>query len=242
MFTECEQWRKDFEVDEIARSFKFEENPLVTSYYPRYYHKTDKVNFHCNRLLSFRMADPFTLSNWAKLTSMPCTRLRLRNVFFKTLSTSTRSLQILVWYLSPFCFYCGRGTDVIQPACSRKAGKLIETSCTIMDLQGIGLRSATQVYGYLQEASKIGQNYYPERMGTNIIQPPINCQENSTSSMLPGALQRFGVSLNAGSIPSPSTKSPFSVPPINQLCCNKSPKRTCLVLLVETVVVLEGVS
>jgi len=45
MFTECEQWRKDFEVDEIARSFKFEENPLVTVYYPRYYHKTDKVSF-----------------------------------------------------------------------------------------------------------------------------------------------------------------------------------------------------
>jgi hypothetical protein len=51
MFSECEQWRKDFEVDEIARSFKFEENALVTVYYPRYYHKTDKVYFHlgpCN--------------------------------------------------------------------------------------------------------------------------------------------------------------------------------------------------
>jgi hypothetical protein len=45
MFSECEQWRKDFEVDEIARSFKFEENALVTVYYPRYYHKTDKVYF-----------------------------------------------------------------------------------------------------------------------------------------------------------------------------------------------------
>ena len=53
-----------------------------------------------------------------------------------------------------------------QPACSRKAGKLIETSCTILDLAGVGLRNATQVYGYLQEASKVGQNYYPERMGS----------------------------------------------------------------------------
>jgi hypothetical protein len=43
MFTECEKWRKEFGVDEIARSFKFEEKPLVSVYYPQYYHKTDKV-------------------------------------------------------------------------------------------------------------------------------------------------------------------------------------------------------
>ena len=101
--------------------------------------------------------------------------------------------------------------DITQPACSRKAGKLIETSCTIMDLQGVGLRSATQVYGYLQEASKIGQNYYPERMGTQLAPTktiPVNLQGNSTSSMLLGDLQLFGVSLNAGSIPSRSIKSP----------------------------------
>jgi len=59
-----------------------------------------------------------------------------------------------------------------KPACSRKAGKLIETSCTILDLKGVGLRAATQVYGYLQEASKIGQNYYPERMGIRQSLPP----------------------------------------------------------------------
>jgi len=43
MFTECEKWRTDFGVDEISRSFVFTENPLVTVYYPRYYHRTDKV-------------------------------------------------------------------------------------------------------------------------------------------------------------------------------------------------------
>jgi hypothetical protein len=42
---------------------------------------------------------------------------------------------------------------------------LIETSCTILDLNGVGLGKARDVYGYLHEASKIGQNYYPERMG-----------------------------------------------------------------------------
>jgi hypothetical protein len=43
MFTDCEKWREEFGVDEIVKTFKFDENPLVTSYYPRYYHKTDKV-------------------------------------------------------------------------------------------------------------------------------------------------------------------------------------------------------
>jgi hypothetical protein len=43
MFTDCEQWRTDFGVDEISKTFVFTENPLVTVYYPRYYHKNDKV-------------------------------------------------------------------------------------------------------------------------------------------------------------------------------------------------------
>jgi hypothetical protein len=30
----------------------------------------------------------------------------------------------------------------------------------------VGIRSASSVYGFLQEASKISQDYYPERMGS----------------------------------------------------------------------------
>jgi len=37
-----------------------------------------------------------------------------------------------------------------------------------MDLRGVGIMSASQAYGYLQEASKVGQNYYPERMGKHL--------------------------------------------------------------------------
>jgi len=55
--------------------------------------------------------------------------------------------------------------DPRLPACSRKAGHLLETSCTIMDLKGVGLMKAPSVYGYLQQASGISQNYYPERLG-----------------------------------------------------------------------------
>ena len=55
--------------------------------------------------------------------------------------------------------------DPRLPACSRKSNHLLETCCTIMDLKGVGLSNATQVYGYLQKASGISQNHYPERLG-----------------------------------------------------------------------------
>jgi hypothetical protein len=55
--------------------------------------------------------------------------------------------------------------DPRLPACSRKFGHLLETSCTIMDLKGVGITSAPSVYGYLQNASGVSQNYYPERLG-----------------------------------------------------------------------------
>lgn len=42
-FIECEKWRKEFGVDNLVRSFKYEEKPKVFEFYPQYYHKTDKV-------------------------------------------------------------------------------------------------------------------------------------------------------------------------------------------------------
>ena len=55
--------------------------------------------------------------------------------------------------------------DPRLPACSRKSGYLLETSCSIMDLKGVGISKASSVYGYLQAVSGISQNYYPERLG-----------------------------------------------------------------------------
>ena len=55
--------------------------------------------------------------------------------------------------------------DPKLPACSRKTGHLLETCCTIMDCKGVSILSAKSVYNYLQGASSILQNYYPERLG-----------------------------------------------------------------------------
>ena len=58
-----------------------------------------------------------------------------------------------------------RLADARLPACSRKAGHLLETCCTIMDMKGVGISRAPQVYSYIKQASGMSQNYYPERLG-----------------------------------------------------------------------------
>jgi hypothetical protein len=44
MFTDAEKWRVDFGVEELERTFNFQEREQVFKYYPQYYHKTDKVS------------------------------------------------------------------------------------------------------------------------------------------------------------------------------------------------------
>jgi phosphatidylinositol/phosphatidylcholine transfer protein len=58
-----------------------------------------------------------------------------------------------------------KAADPRLPAASRKSGYLIETFCTIMDAKGVALTSVRSVMGYLNRASGISQNYYPERLG-----------------------------------------------------------------------------
>lgn len=55
--------------------------------------------------------------------------------------------------------------DPRLPACSRKAGSLLETCCTIMDMKGVGIGKIPSVYSYVGQASAMSQNYYPERLG-----------------------------------------------------------------------------
>ncbi|KAG7699901.1 hypothetical protein KL930_000588 [Ogataea haglerorum] len=136
MFINCEKWRKEFGTDTILEDFKYEEKPLVAKYYPQYYHKTDKDG----RPLYIEELGSVNITEMYKIT------------------TQERMLKNLVWEYESFVRYR-------LPACSRKAGFLVETSCTILDLKGISISAASQVLSYVREASKIGQDYYPERMG-----------------------------------------------------------------------------
>ena len=74
------------------------------------------------------------------------------------ITTAERMLQNLVVEYEKLA-------DPRLPACSRKAGQLLETCCTIMDLKGVGISRASSVFGYVRQASAISQNYYPERLG-----------------------------------------------------------------------------
>lgn len=85
-----------------------------------------------------------------------------------------------------------RLADPRLPACTRKAGKLLETCCTIMDLKGVGVTSIPQVYNFLKKVSAISQNYYPERFDLGLEEQDMAIAElyiglaNFTSSMPPG--------------------------------------------------------
>ena len=43
MFSDAERWRKEFDVDELYRTFDYQEKAEVDKVYPQYYHRTDKV-------------------------------------------------------------------------------------------------------------------------------------------------------------------------------------------------------
>lgn len=136
MFVNCENWREKFGTNTILTDFHYEEKPLVAKLYPQYYHKTDKDG----RPVYFEELGKVDLNKMLKITSQE------------------RMLKNLVWEYESF-------TQNRLPACSRERGHLVETSCTILDLKGISVSSAYSVIGYVREASQIGQDYYPERMG-----------------------------------------------------------------------------
>jgi hypothetical protein len=137
-FIDSEKWRSSFGggLDNLVPNFDYKEKPQVFAYYPQYYHKTDKDG----RPLYIEQLGKINLDAMRKIT------------------TDERMLSNLVVEYEKMA-------DPRLPACSRKSGHLLETSCSIMDLKGVGIGMMSSAYGYLQQASAISQNYYPERLG-----------------------------------------------------------------------------
>jgi len=136
MLKNAEQWRKDFGVDEIVKNFDFEEKAEVDKYYPQFYHKTDKDG------------RPIYIEKLGKLD--------IKKLY--AITTVERQLKRLVWEYER-CL-----TDRF-PACSRAIGHPVETSCTILDLQGVSISNFYRVKDYVSAATSIGQDRYPETMG-----------------------------------------------------------------------------
>ncbi|QRV72601.1 hypothetical protein RhiJN_00615 [Ceratobasidium sp. AG-Ba] len=136
MFINCEKWRKEFGVDNIVKNFDFKEKAEVDKYYPQFYHKMDKDG----RPVYIEQLGKFDYKAVYKIT------------------TQERQLQRLVLEYEKFL-------NERLPACSEATGHPVETSCTILDLKGVGLTNFYNVKDYVMKASKIGQDYYPECMG-----------------------------------------------------------------------------
>ncbi|KAK6218878.1 Sec14 cytosolic factor [Colletotrichum tabaci] len=136
MFIEFESWRKKSLLDALVPTWDYDERDAMLKYYPQYYHKTDKDG------------RPLYIEHLGgiNLTAM------------RSITTDERMLDNLAVEYE-------KCADPRFPACSRQAGKLVETCCTIMDMKGVSLGKASQVYDYINKASVILQNYYPERLG-----------------------------------------------------------------------------
>jgi hypothetical protein len=86
---------------------------------------------------------------------------RLGNIDVKALYAVTTQERLLKQLVSEY----ERCAFERFPACSLVKGELVETSCTILDLQGVGLGQFYKVRDYVSKASTIGQDRYPETMG-----------------------------------------------------------------------------
>jgi len=135
MLLKAESWRKDFGVESLT-DYTPEEKVNVDKYYPQYYHKMDKEG----RPIYIERLGQVKMNELRKFT------------------TEDRQLQALVYEYEKF-------EQERLPACSAAVGHMVETSCTILDLKGVGVKAFWDVKNYVQSASKISQDYYPERMG-----------------------------------------------------------------------------
>lgn len=104
--------------------------------YPQYYHKVDKEG------------RPIWIEQLGKVDFTALNKV----------TTQERLLRNLVFEYEKF---------LIErlPACSAAVGHPVETSCSILDLKGVGISTFFQVKAYVGEVTNVGQNYYPETMG-----------------------------------------------------------------------------
>jgi len=113
----------------------------VKAMYPHGYHRTDKSG----RPIYIEQISKVNLSELFKVT----TEDRMMKYYIK-------EYERLMKYRFP--------------ACSKQAGKLIEQSLTILDMEGIGMSIlGGKTKEFVKIASDIGQNYYPEMLGTMFL-------------------------------------------------------------------------